>query len=130
MSSPGYYQRPTLHGDTVVFTCEDDLWSVPVSGGVASRVTANPGRQSDPHYSPDGRWLAFTSRDEGPPEVFVLDTTNWESRRLTFLGGDTRATGWSRDSRRVIFATNAGAPFGRVFQLGSVPVEGGLTELL
>ncbi|MCA9795866.1 MAG: PD40 domain-containing protein, partial [Candidatus Eremiobacteraeota bacterium] len=62
--------------------------------------------------------------------MFVLDTTNWESRRLTFLGGDTRATGWSRDSRRVIFATNAGAPFGRVFQLGSVPVEGGLTELL
>ena len=39
MPGPGYYRHPTIHGDTVVFVSEDDLWSVPSAGGVAIRRT-------------------------------------------------------------------------------------------
>ena len=61
----GYYRHPTIHGDTVVFVTEDDLWTVPLKGGAARRLTANPGTISFPVFSLDGSKIAFTSRDEG-----------------------------------------------------------------
>ena len=47
MSQQGYLRHPTLHGDTIVFVCDDDLWSVGASGGVARRLTAGLSRAVD-----------------------------------------------------------------------------------
>ncbi|MDH5422866.1 MAG: hypothetical protein OEY55_13775, partial [Acidimicrobiia bacterium] len=65
----GYYRHPTISGDTIVFVSEDDLWSVDTVGGVARRLTANPGSVTFPRLSPDGSQLAFTSKDEGQLDV-------------------------------------------------------------
>ena len=54
-SPKGYYRFPAIHGDTVVFTAEGDLWRVPVSGGVAQRLTTHPGPETHPAISPDGQ---------------------------------------------------------------------------
>ncbi|GMU51100.1 MAG: tricorn protease [Candidatus Xenobia bacterium] len=126
--SSGYYQKPTLHEDSVVFVSEDDLWSVPIKGGVARRLTANPGRSSEPHFSPDGAYLAFTNRDEGHPEVHLMDARGGESRRLTYLGADTVVVGWSGE--HVYFATNRALPFRRMYALGRVHIHGGLPEIM
>ncbi|HXE71390.1 MAG TPA: peptidase, partial [Candidatus Nitrosotenuis sp.] len=130
MSRQGYYQKPTLHQDRVVFVCEDDLWEVPAGGGRARRLTANPGRVNDPWFSPDGRHLAFTGRDEGHTEVHLMDADGGESRRLTHLGADTVVVGWTPDGSRVLFATNHGQPFKGLRVLGKVAVEGGPVEML
>ena len=79
----GYYRHPTLHGDSVVFVCEDDLWSVSASGGTARRLTASAGRIAFPSLSPDGKHIAFTGQDDGPNEVYVMDAEGGEPRRLT-----------------------------------------------
>ncbi len=72
MTKSGYYGNPTLHDDTVVFVCEDDLWTVPAAGGVARRLTVNPGRVATPALSPDGKTVAFAGFDEGTSEVYVI----------------------------------------------------------
>ncbi|HUL79896.1 MAG TPA: hypothetical protein VL691_21710, partial [Vicinamibacteria bacterium] len=64
--SAGYYRFPAIHGDTIVFGAEGDLWQVGRSGGVASRLTSHPADESYPVISPDGTTLAFSAAYEGP----------------------------------------------------------------
>ncbi len=121
----GYYRFPTIAGDTIVFTSDDDLWRVPVSGGVPRRLTAGAGECTHGHLSPDGAWIAYTGREEGPAEVFVIPAEGGEDRRLTFLGTHALVVGWRPDGKAVYFATNARAPFLRLMSLWEVPLEGG-----
>ena len=68
----GYYRFPTLHGSTVVFAAEGDLWTVSVDGGLARRLTTHPGEEAFPAISPDGETLAFSATYEGPMEVYTM----------------------------------------------------------
>ena len=94
----GYYRYPTIHGDTVVFVCEDDLWSVPAGGGIARRLTSGLAEASRPALSPDGTQLAFVGREEGEAEIYLMPAAGGPARRLTFLGGTLCQTaGWMGD---------------------------------
>ncbi|MBI2363162.1 MAG: PD40 domain-containing protein, partial [Elusimicrobia bacterium] len=108
---PGYYRFPALNGETVVFTCEDDLWTVPVSGGVARRLTSGRGESTHAALSPDGAWLAFTGREEGEAEVTLMPASGGEPRRLTFLGARSTVRGWTPDGSEVLFSSEARSPF-------------------
>lgn len=125
MSEAGYYRFPTIHDDVVVFACEDDLWTVPATGGVARRLTSNLGQASTPALSPDGEWLAFTGRDEGHPEVYCMPAAGGPATRITFLGAITRVVGWTVDGESIVFTSNAGQPFMRRYELHVVSREGG-----
>lgn len=111
MPDHGYYQKPSIRDDTVVFVSEDDLWSVPADGGLARRLTANPGRANDPSHSPDGAWLAFTGRDEGGDEVYLMPAEGGPARRLTYLGARTRVVGWEPGGEAIVFASDYREPF-------------------
>ena len=101
----GYYRSPAIHGDTIVFAAEGDLWRVAVGGGVASRLTSHPGDESSPAYSPDGKWLAFSGSYEGPTDVYLMPTGGGLPRRLTYEGG-ARVVGWTPDGK-VLYTTGA-----------------------
>ena len=68
----GYLRYPAVHGERIVFVCQDDLWEVPAAGGTARRLTCSEGCPSAPHFSPDGRMLAYTVQEEGYEEVYVM----------------------------------------------------------
>lgn len=75
---------PSLHGNQVVFTYAGDLYTVPVQGGVARRLTSDPkGFEMFARFSPDGKTLAFTGQYDGNTEVYVMPSEGGEPRRLT-----------------------------------------------
>ncbi|HEY0615190.1 MAG TPA: PDZ domain-containing protein, partial [Candidatus Elarobacter sp.] len=126
MSAIGYVRTPTIAGDRIVFACEDDLWTVGTSGGVARRLTTTEGECTLPRLSPDGTRLAFVGRDEGNPEVYVMAAGGGVARRLTYLGSEAvYCCGWSRDSRFVYFTSDAGAPFVKETLAFRIDADGG-----
>jgi tricorn protease len=126
MSTQGYYRFPAIYKDDVVFVSEDDLWTVPVKGGVARRLTANLGAISFPYISPDGKTIAFTGREEGNSEVYVMPFEGGPVKRVTYLGAMSSVQGWTPDGKKILFASNAGQPFGSFIY--AVSPDGGLPE--
>ncbi|HEY7994750.1 MAG TPA: PDZ domain-containing protein [Candidatus Eremiobacteraceae bacterium] len=131
MKNAGYYRCPTINGDTIVFACEDDLWSVETTGGIARRLTAGRGDCIFPRFSPDGASIAFVGRDEWHPEVFVMPAGGGAARRLTFLGAEvSTVNGWTTDGKSVVFTTDARVPFLRNLAAYTVPADGGEAKSL
>jgi hypothetical protein len=124
-----YLRQPTVCGDAVVFVADDDLWRVDVGGGTAQRLTAGLGEPGTPCLSPDGRWIAYTGRDEQHPEVWLMPAEGGPAQRLTWLAADTSVRGWTPDGQ-ILFSSNHGQPFLRNVHAFSVPVEGGLPQPL
>ncbi|MBI3724802.1 PDZ domain-containing protein, partial [bacterium] len=126
---PGYYRYPNVLGDAIVFACEDDLWTVPVQGGVARRLTSGLGLTSHPALSPDGKWLAFSGRDEGPTEVWVMPAEGGPATRLTYLGATSLVCGFCPEGR-VVFSSDAAQAFTGIHRLYTISPSGGRPELL
>lgn len=127
-SMPGYYRHPTVFDSQVVFVSEDDLWIVPLEGGVARRLTSGLGACSNPVFSPDGQWIAFSSAEEGHREVYVIPAQGGAFQRLTYLGAVSTVTGWLSDSE-VLFRTDYFSA-NRVGTLAKVSLKGGMPESL
>jgi tricorn protease len=98
---PGYYRYPAIHGDTIIFTAEGDLWSVSAKGGAARRLTSNPGREADAAISPDGHTVAFSAQYEGPVDVYTMPVDGGLPQRRTWDGNAIPA-GWIPDGRLLV----------------------------
>ncbi|MGC9213227.1 MAG: S41 family peptidase [Athalassotoga sp.] len=125
----GYYRFPNIHEDKIIFVSEDDLWLTNVNGEDPKRLTSNLGEVTTPYFSPDGKWIAFTGREEGNPEVYVMPSSGGKGKRITYLGSSTCAiAGWHDE--RIIFATNYAQPFKRITELWAVDIDGKHLEKL
>ena len=131
---------PDIHGDTVVFAYGGDLWTASTDGGNASRLTAHPGQEVFPRFSPDGQWIAFTGQYDGDEQVYVIPSTGGEPKQLTWYpaqgplpprwGYDNLVFGWTRDGDAVFFRSLRDAGGGSEGRLYTVPVTGGLPTAL
>ena len=119
----GYYRFPTISNETIVFVCEDDLWTVPISGGVARRLTSNLGATGSPQLSPDGELLAFAGREEGPSEVYLMPALGGEAKRLTYQGSNVSIVGWDAAGENILYSSGAGSAFGA--WIWSISPDGG-----
>ncbi|MEM6702139.1 MAG: S41 family peptidase [Acidobacteriota bacterium] len=100
----GYYRHPSLHGSTIVFAAEGDLWVVGAEGGVAQRLTSHEGSESNPAISPDGTRVAFTASYDGPREVYVMPLDGGTPQRLTWENDPSTVVGWT-PAGEVLFST-------------------------
>ena len=94
-ATPGYYRFPAVHAETVVFTAEGDLWSAPLAGGEARRLTTHAGQETHSALSPNGRSIAFVGQYEGPGDVYTMPIDGGLPKRLSFDGGRVEVHGWS-----------------------------------
>src|SRR5580658_3690940 len=125
-----YLRFPSIRGDAVAFVADDDVWLAPASGGAARRLTADRAPAANAKLSPDGTFVAYTSRRDGAPEVYVVGTDGGELRRLTYFGDAfTQAIGWSDDGR-VLAVSAVGEPFRSRTWGYALATEAGETERL
>src|SRR6516165_1298216 len=101
---PGYYRYPAIHGDTIIFTAEGDLWTVSAKGGEAKRLTSNPGEELLAAISPDGKTVAFSGQYEGPMDVYTMPVDGGLPQRRTW-NGDAGVAGWTPDGRVLVSTT-------------------------
>ena len=116
-ASEGYYRSPTMHGDTLVFAAEGDLWRAPTSGGKAYRLTTHPEVEAGPKLSPDGRYVAFTANYDGASEAYVMPIEGGEPKQISFEGGIVGVRGWSSDGQVLYASFDRSGPTPRVLRL-------------
>jgi tricorn protease len=131
---------PDIYKGKIVFSYAGDLWLVPSEGGVARRITTNPGSELFPKFSPDGSHIAFTGQYDGNNNVYVIPSDGGEPKQLTFqpapidlperMGPENEVITWLPDGNRVLFLSRRetfNSWFGRLF---SISIDGGLPERL
>jgi tricorn protease len=127
----GYVRYPTIADDRIVFAGEDDLWIVGTEGGIARRLTTAYAECTLPRLSPDGSRLAFVGRDEGHPEISIMDAEGGPATRITHLGSEALyLSGWSHDGASLYFTSDSGSPFIKETSAFRVDARGGEPERL
>src|SRR5258705_492359 len=98
-------RSPTVSAKQIAFAYAQNIWIVPRAGGDARRLTSFQGQASNPRFSPDGRWLAFSGEYAGNLDVYVVPAEGGEPRRLTWHPGADQVQGWTPDGKMVVFGS-------------------------
>ncbi len=127
--------RISPDGRNIAFTYRGDIYKVPVSGGQAVRLTAQPSYESLPIWSPDSRSIAFASDRNGSQDLYIMPADGGAARRLTTYSGTETPESFSHDGKYVLFSSaiqdpveSAAFPSGRLTELYRVPAGGGRIE--
>jgi len=122
-------RMPTVSATRIAFAYANNLWIVERGGGTARRLTSFHGQTTNPHFSPDGKWVAFSAEYAGNTDVYVVASEGGEPKRLTWHPGNDSVQGWTPDGTSVVF-TSARATWApsAAPRFWTVPAEGGVEE--
>src|SRR5437588_6285854 len=117
---PHYYQG------RVTFSYLGDIWVADEDGRNVQRLTVNRARDVYPRFSPDGKWIAFSSDRNGNLDVYIIPSTGGTPKQLTFNSAEDTVLNWTPDGRAVLFSSNRGEGFMPL--LYTVSVDGRLPQ--
>src|SRR6266581_9724794 len=98
-------RSPSVSATQIAFAYAQNIWIVPRAGGDARRLTSFQGQASNPRFSPDGHWLAFSSEYAGNLDVYVVSADGGEPKRLTWHPGPDQVEGWTPDGKSIMFSS-------------------------
>ena len=106
---------PAVSADQIVFSSAGDLYTVPLGGGIARKLTSHEGYEAFARFSPDGKTIAFTGEYDGNREVFLIPAEGGAPKRLTYtptlgrddisdrMGPNNIVMGWTHDGKKIVF---------------------------
>ncbi len=120
-------RSPTVSATQIAFAYANNIWIVERGGGLARRLTSFHGQTINPHFSPDGKWIAFSGDYAGNTDVYIVPSEGGEPRRLTWHPGGDTVQGWMPDGTSVVFASARAtwAPSAAP-RFWTVPIDGGV----
>ncbi len=123
-NGPTLFRQPAISKTDIAFSYAGDLWIVSRNGGDARRLTTGIGVETNPYFSPDGNWIAFTGDYDGNTDVYVIPVSGGVPKRLTYHPSPDLVSGWTPDGKGVLFASNrnSSSNYTRLF---TMPVDGG-----
>ena len=90
-------------GKTIVFDLLGDLYTIPIGGGDATRLTSGMGWDYMPRWSPDGSTIAFASDRGGNEDIWLIDRSGGHVRRLTHeVDARLSSPTWTRDGQYIV----------------------------
>lgn len=129
-------RTPDINGNLIAFVYAGDIWTVPATGGDATRLTSHEGMELFPKISPDGKWIAFSGEYSGSRQVYVMPATGGTPRQLTYYndvgvmpprgGFDYIVMDWTHDSSKILVRANRTPFFERMGKYFLVSLKGGM----
>src|SRR5882724_4075531 len=99
-----------------------ELFTIATDRGEPQRVSETPWKEQSPHWSPNGKWIAFVSDRTGREEVFLSDELGKTTKKLSDVDCDKSAIVWAPDSQSLLWS-------GSDHKLRRVDVDSGKTEV-
>lgn len=130
---------PATNGSEIIFSYAGDLYTVPVSGGTARRLTSHEGYEIFPRFSPDGKSVAFTGQYDGNTEVYLMPAEGGEPLRVTYsstnsrddlgdrMGPNNIVMTWTPDGK-IVYRNRIGDGFAG--KLWTVSPKGGMPDVI
>ncbi|MEA3247861.1 MAG: amidohydrolase family protein [Gemmatimonadota bacterium] len=103
------YMHPSLSpdGKQVAFAALGDLWVMPV-GGAPRRITNDPFIELNAAWSPDGRWLAYSSDRDGASRVYIRNVATGAERVATTRNAGATSPAFSPEGTRIAYVAEGG----------------------
>src|SRR3984957_13002696 len=120
-------RTPTVSATSIAFAYANNIWVVARTGGAARRLTSFAGQTQNPHFSPDGKLIAFSAEYGGNLDVYVVPVEGGEPKRLTCHPRPDVVQVWTPDGKNVLFTSTRStwAPSAAP-RFWTVPAEGGV----
>ena len=120
-----FLRQPDVSASHIVFVHANDLWLAGRGGGNAIRLTSSEGAETDPAFSADGRWIAFSAQYGGNTDVYLMPAAGGQPERLTWHPAPDVVQGWT-PAGAILFQSSREAMPTRISKFYTVPRTGGL----
>ncbi|MDG1752096.1 MAG: PDZ domain-containing protein [Thalassotalea sp.] len=123
-------RQPSISEKQLTFVYGGDIWVSDLNGQKVRRLTSTSAVESNPHFSPDGKTIAFTSNRSGTTSVYTVSYQGGDLKRLTWHANSAYVRGWTPDGKSVLYASSRATAPKRHNRLWTVPQEGGVSKLV